>query len=108
MKIGLLAVALAWNQALPPPPPPPEPITVAASGDFLIHTPVADRALALGGGARYDFAPLFAGVRRHVAGDDRPGTEARRHGRRHGNAGPRRRDPRHRRRAHRDRAPLER
>ena len=70
MKIGLLAVALAWNQALPPPPPPPEPITVAASGDFLIHTPVADRALALGGGARYDFAPLFAGVRRHVAGAD--------------------------------------
>jgi poly-gamma-glutamate synthesis protein (capsule biosynthesis protein) len=48
----------------------PRSITVAASGDLLIHTPVAARALALGGGARYDFAPLFAPVRRHLAGAD--------------------------------------
>jgi poly-gamma-glutamate synthesis protein (capsule biosynthesis protein) len=37
--------------------------TVVASGDFLIHQPVWDRALALGGGRRYDFAPLFRAIR---------------------------------------------
>jgi len=45
-------------------------LTVAASGDLLVHTPVAQRALALGGGRRYDFAPLFASVRRVIAGAD--------------------------------------
>jgi poly-gamma-glutamate synthesis protein (capsule biosynthesis protein) len=45
-------------------------LTVAASGDLLIHTPVAQRALAHGGGRRYDFAPLFAPVRRWIAGAD--------------------------------------
>jgi len=45
-------------------------LTVAASGDFLIHTPVAQRALALGGGRRYDFAPMFGPVRRVIAGAD--------------------------------------
>jgi hypothetical protein len=45
-------------------------LTVAASGDLLIHTPVAQRALALGGGRRYDFAPLFAPVRRPIARAD--------------------------------------
>ena len=45
-------------------------LTVAASGDFLIHTPVAQRALALGGGRRYDFAPMFAPVRPVIAGAD--------------------------------------
>jgi poly-gamma-glutamate synthesis protein (capsule biosynthesis protein) len=34
-------------------------ITVEASGDLLIHSPVFDRALELGGGSRYNFAPLF-------------------------------------------------
>src|SRR5215208_7623648 len=48
----------------------PVRLTVAASGDLLIHTPVAQRALALGGGRRYDFAPLFASVRRRIAGAD--------------------------------------
>jgi poly-gamma-glutamate synthesis protein (capsule biosynthesis protein) len=48
----------------------PVRLTVAASGDLLIHTPVADRALALGGGRRYDFAPLFRPVRRWIAGAD--------------------------------------
>ena len=45
-------------------------LTVAASGDLLIHTPVAQRALAYGGGRRYDFAPLFAPVRRWIADAD--------------------------------------
>ena len=50
----------------------PVRLTVAASGDLLIHTPVAQRALALalGGGRSYNFAPLFAPVRRHIAGAD--------------------------------------
>jgi Bacterial capsule synthesis protein PGA_cap len=48
----------------------PVRLTVAASGDLLIHTPVARRALALGGGRRYEFAPLFAPVRRVIAGAD--------------------------------------
>lgn len=43
---------------------------MAASGDLLIHTPVAARALALGGGTRYDFAPLFDPVRRRLARAD--------------------------------------
>jgi hypothetical protein len=51
-------------------PDRPVRLTVAASGDLLIHTPVADRALALGGGRSYDFAPLFAPVRRVIAGAD--------------------------------------
>jgi hypothetical protein len=48
----------------------PVRLTVAASGDLLIHTPVARRALALGGGRRYDFAPMFRPVRRWIAGAD--------------------------------------
>ena len=48
----------------------PVRLTVAASGDLLVHTPVARRALALGGGRRYDFAPLFAPVRRVIGGAD--------------------------------------
>lgn len=47
----------------------PVRLTVAASGDLLIHTPVAQRALALGG-ARHDFTPLFRPVRRWIAGAD--------------------------------------
>jgi len=45
-------------------------VRLAASGDFLIHAPVASRALALGGGRRYAFAPLFDPVRGHIAGAD--------------------------------------
>ena len=71
LKIGLLALALSFAQAQPV-QPAPEPVrfTVAASGDFLIHTPVAARALALGRGSTYDFAPLFDPVKRHIAGAD--------------------------------------
>ncbi len=68
MKIGLLAVALAFGQA----EPVEEPVRfrVAASGDFLIHTPVAARARVLGGGSRYDFAPLFDPIKQHIEGAD--------------------------------------
>lgn len=51
-------------------PERPVRLTVAASGDLLIHTPVAQRALALGGGRRHDFAPLFGPVRRWIARAD--------------------------------------
>jgi poly-gamma-glutamate capsule biosynthesis protein CapA/YwtB (metallophosphatase superfamily) len=68
---------LVWLAALlgaaPAPAAAPERpvrITLAASGDLLIHSPVAQRALALGGGRGYDFAPLFAPVRRRIARAD--------------------------------------
>ena len=45
----------------------PVTFTVEASGDLLIHSPILERALALGGGRHYDFAPLFAGSGRSSA-----------------------------------------
>jgi hypothetical protein len=39
---------------------------VEASGDLLIHSPVWERALVLGGGRHYNFAPLFARIRPYV------------------------------------------
>jgi poly-gamma-glutamate synthesis protein (capsule biosynthesis protein) len=38
-------------------------ITVEASGDLLIHSPVWERAQQLGGGSKYNFAPLFARIK---------------------------------------------
>jgi poly-gamma-glutamate synthesis protein (capsule biosynthesis protein) len=70
--LALLAalVGLPGPSAPAAAPEPPVRLTVAASGDLLIHTPVAERALALGGGRRYEFAPLFAPVRRTIARAD--------------------------------------
>ena len=72
--LALLAAVLGLGGAGAPgpagAPEGPVRLTVAASGDLLIHTPVAQRALALGGGRRYDFAPMFAPVRRAIAGAD--------------------------------------
>src|ERR671919_1462722 len=48
----------------------PVRLTVSVSGDLLIHAPVYERALALGGGGRYDFAPLFGQIRPYVKGAD--------------------------------------
>ena len=39
---------------------------VEASGDLLIHSAVFDRARVLGGGRRYNFAPLFAQIRPYI------------------------------------------
>lgn len=36
--------------------------TIAATGDILIHSQVADRALGYGGSAGFDFGPMFARV----------------------------------------------
>jgi poly-gamma-glutamate capsule biosynthesis protein CapA/YwtB (metallophosphatase superfamily) len=44
--------------------------TVAVSGDLLVHEPVAARALANGGGRRYDFRPMFGSIRARIAGAD--------------------------------------
>src|SRR5215218_3029254 len=46
-----------------------EPVhfTVSVSGDLLIHTSLWERALALGGGSHYDFAPELAELRPYVA-----------------------------------------
>ena len=48
----------------------PKRFTVSASGDILMHKPLLDRALANGGGRRYDFAPFFREIRPYVAGVD--------------------------------------
>jgi hypothetical protein len=45
-------------------------LTVSVSGDLLIHSPVYARALALGGGSRYDFAPMFNPISPYVAKPD--------------------------------------
>jgi len=68
MLAAFLGLSGPASQA--PAPERPVRLTVAASGDLLIHTPVAQRALAHGGGRRYDFAPLFAPVRRWIADAD--------------------------------------
>jgi poly-gamma-glutamate synthesis protein (capsule biosynthesis protein) len=65
-----LAALLGAAPAPAAAPEQPVRLTVAASGDLLIHSPVAQRALALGRGRSYDFAPLFAPVRRRIAQAD--------------------------------------
>jgi Bacterial capsule synthesis protein PGA_cap len=41
-------------------------LVVEASGDLLIHTAVFERALVLGGGHHYNFAPLFAKIKPYI------------------------------------------
>jgi poly-gamma-glutamate capsule biosynthesis protein CapA/YwtB (metallophosphatase superfamily) len=79
---ALVALGLLWAQHAPgaqagapapagaAPAAAPVRFTVAASGDFLIHEPVAARALANGGGRRYVFAPMFDSIRKRIAGAD--------------------------------------
>jgi poly-gamma-glutamate capsule biosynthesis protein CapA/YwtB (metallophosphatase superfamily) len=63
----VIAAVLAAALALAP---APVHFTVAASGDLLVHEPVAARAWADGGGKRYAFGPIFAGIRRRISGAD--------------------------------------
>ncbi len=63
-------MGLLWAQQLAAPAAERVEFTVAASGDLLIHQPVAARALVDGGGARYDFRPMFRSVRSRIAGAD--------------------------------------
>ena len=44
--------------------------TLVATGDLLIHGPVAARALKAGGGKHYDFRPMLTRVRKIIAGAD--------------------------------------
>jgi len=48
----------------------PVELTLSFSGDLLIHTPLFARALELGGGERYDFAPMFEEIRPYVEDPD--------------------------------------
>jgi hypothetical protein len=43
---------------------------IEAGGDLLIHRPVWERALVLGGGRHYNFAPLFAQIKPYVRSAD--------------------------------------
>jgi poly-gamma-glutamate capsule biosynthesis protein CapA/YwtB (metallophosphatase superfamily) len=71
MKAALVALGLLWAQQVGVAPAAARvDFTVAASGDLLIHGPVAARALANGGGRRYDFRPMFGSVRGRIAGAD--------------------------------------
>ncbi|MDQ3678462.1 MAG: CapA family protein, partial [Actinomycetota bacterium] len=58
------------SPAAPAPEPPTRPNTVrlqvAATGDLLIHSPIFNRALADGGGRRYEFRPMFRYLRAHL------------------------------------------
>ena len=45
-------------------------LVVEASGDLLIHSAVFQRALMLGGGRRYNFAPFFAKIRPYIRDSD--------------------------------------
>ncbi|MBV8712292.1 MAG: CapA family protein [Solirubrobacterales bacterium] len=47
-------------------------ITVEASGDLLIHSPVWEQALADGGGRHYNFAALFKQIKPYITGVDLP------------------------------------
>jgi hypothetical protein len=72
VAVALAAVGVTPHAGASPAVQLPKPVrlTIAASGDFLIHSPVYSRALADGGGARYDFAPMFKPVRPWIAGAD--------------------------------------
>ncbi|HST40520.1 MAG TPA: CapA family protein [Conexibacter sp.] len=60
-------VATAPRAAAPRPAArKPVELTILASGDFLIHSPIWQRAAVLGGGNGYDFAPLFRFVKPYV------------------------------------------
>ena len=48
----------------------PVRFTVAATGDFLIHSPVFAVALENGGGNSYDFAPMFEEIKPYIEDAD--------------------------------------
>ena len=68
MKAALVALGLLWAQQAHA--AERVDFTVAASGDLLIHGPVAAQALANGGGRRYDFGPMFGAIRARISGAD--------------------------------------
>src|SRR3954469_25694590 len=66
--IGLMPAGAAAAAATAP--APGTRLTVAASGDFLIHSPVWNRARAYGHGRRYRFGPMFRRIRPVIARAD--------------------------------------
>jgi len=50
----------------------PIQFVVEASGDLLIHSPVWERALVLGGGHHYNFAPMFGKIKPYIQRADLP------------------------------------
>jgi hypothetical protein len=56
----------------PTPPPPPKPITMAFTGDLLLHAPVFDQAAVDGRatGLAYDFRPMFTQVKAQLSAAD--------------------------------------
>ena len=65
---ALVALGLLWGQ--PGAAAERVEFTVAASGDLLVHEPVAAQALANGHGRRYDFRPMFRSIRSRIEGAD--------------------------------------
>jgi poly-gamma-glutamate capsule biosynthesis protein CapA/YwtB (metallophosphatase superfamily) len=65
-----VALALLLPGAAVATPPAGTRLTVAASGDFLIHSPVWARARAYGHGRRYEFRPMFRAIRPLIARAD--------------------------------------
>jgi len=49
---------------------PPRTVTIAGSGDILMHTPVNAAGLANGGGTVHDFVPMFARVTDEISAAD--------------------------------------
>lgn len=69
------AVASAAAATAPAAPAAPAPtktvdLTVAVTGDLLIHAPVWQRAHAIAHGRGYDFRPMFAAIRPYLQGAD--------------------------------------
>ena len=62
VALGLALVLLGAPVSRGESPPPGKTFDIVASGDLLIHSPVYERARALGHG-RYDFRPMLARVR---------------------------------------------
>lgn len=67
---GTLAATRSAPASAPAHGPRAVELTLAASGDFLIHSPVWQRAAANAGGRGYDFAPMFRLIKPYVRGAD--------------------------------------
>jgi poly-gamma-glutamate synthesis protein (capsule biosynthesis protein) len=48
----------------------PVQLVVEASGDLLIHSPIFEQALVLGGGRYYNFAPFFVQIKPYIESAD--------------------------------------
>ncbi|MEA2438044.1 MAG: hypothetical protein QOF65_2600 [Thermoleophilaceae bacterium] len=77
MEVAARSIAVAVAVALWGPswagaasPPVGTQLTVAATGDFLIHSQVFNRARAYGHGRRYDFRPMLKPIKTVIEGAD--------------------------------------